>query len=311
MADPVSDAPPAPRPSTQSLETPRAVLAGHEAPAGRDFSGAPSKAFGVIGNILRIPLLPFIFVFRPLIFRTSERAGTQIALFTSFGSLIYCWPIIIVGFLGAALDAWGVIHAPTSAHPGDTAYSIMGWVWLITVLFTLVVLGTDVSRNVALVWILVIGLLITGGAFVNAQYHIPVLGNIYDYFARLNVQFDKGTAVATSVVLLIVLFVVVVHALLDGRHEISSREVTHRHFLRASESWPLNINRVRLDWPDLLEMIVLFGAGHLVIIDQDRREVLRIPNIPFLWFFRDEVNRILDIMATTEVPASEAATARV
>ncbi len=258
-------------------------------PAASDSGGSVGNA---IGGLARILLFPLIFVFRPLIFRISERQGTQIATFTSFSGLIYCWPIMLMGFIGALATHWG-------ASP-----IVIGWIYVWVILLTLIVLGTDISRNSILVWALVVGLVLAVGALVNAKFQIPVLHWIYSHFAAHGVQFNYGIGMSLSELLLIVFVVIGFQALLDGRHEISSREVTHRRFLRASESWPLNINRVRMDWPDLMEMFVLFGAGHLVIIDQDRREVLRIPNIPFLWFFRDEVNRILDIMATTEVDAS-------
>lgn len=247
-------------------------------------------ALAAVGSVLGIVLFPLIMVGKLFVFRVSERQGNQVALFTSFSSLIYTWPIVFVGFLCAALSAW---HVGTPAG--------LGWVWLITVILVLLVLGTDINRTVAFVWMLVVSLIFTGGWLVKDKLHIPVLSWVYDWFASLNVQFESGTAVAISTVLGVILVVTFLQASFDGRHEISSREVTHRRLLRASESLPLTVNRVRLDWPDLLEMMTLFGAGHLVVIDNMGKEVMRIPNIPFLWFFRDEVNRILDIMATTEV----------
>lgn len=241
-----------------------------------------------LADLLRYPLFPLIWLMRLLVFRVHDREGTQTATFTSFSSVLYAWPIVAVALLGWALES--VVQWP-----------LLGWILVITIFVVLLVLGTDISRNNALMTALFIALLLAVGALINKTWQIPVLGTIYNHFHNLGVTWNRGIALGLGELIGIALIVVVIQALADGRHEISSREVTHRRFLRASESWPLNINRVRLDWPDLMEMIVLFGAGHLVIIDQDRREVLRIPNIPCLWFFRDEVNRILDIMATTEV----------
>lgn len=238
---------------------------------------------------LRIPFLPLLWLVKPLVFRVGERQGTQVVTFTSYSGLVYCWPIIAVGFLNYFLF-WA-----------NAAPATLGWVWLLTILGILIVLGADINRTAAFVWILALVLLVVLGLYVNEKWEIPVLNTIYNHFIRLNVRLDPGTARALSELLLVVFVFVILYALLDGRHEISSREIMHRRFLRASESWPLTVNRVRMDWPDIMEMVVLFGAGHIVIIDQDRKEVLRIPHIPFLWFFRHEVDTVLEVMATTEV----------
>lgn len=41
------------------------------------------------------------------------------------------------------------------------------------------------------------------------------------------------------------------------------------------------------------------GAGDLIVIDSQKNEVLRITNVPFLWFFRHDVDHILEVLATT------------
>ncbi|MBK8916053.1 MAG: hypothetical protein IPM64_15900 [Phycisphaerales bacterium] len=262
-----------------------------DSPPGRSATSAAASGGGlaVVGAIAGVVLFPLIWLGRMFIFRVSERQGNQVATFTNFSSMAYVWPIVLVGYVCAAVSNFGISPA------------VLGWTWVATVVFVLIVLGTDINRNLALVWGLIAALVFTGGALVHSKYSIPVLGWIYDWFAGLQVTFNPGIAVAVSTILLIILLVVLVHALFDGRHEISSREVMHRRLMRASESLPLTINRVRLDWPDMLEMITLFGSGHLVVTDGHGREVMRIANIPFLWFYRDEVKRILDIMATTEV----------
>jgi hypothetical protein len=248
-----------------------------------------------IGRVIRIPFIPVLWFLRLLVFRVAEKQGSQVISFTSYSNLIYCWPIIVVGFVNAGLASAGI---------GSPA--VLGWIWLFSIVFTLVVMGTDLTRNATLGWALFVALILALGSLIHAKYQIPVLGAIYDHFAVLGVTFGAGMGRAMSELLLIVMVVVIVHAMLDGRHEISSREVTHRRFMRASESWPLSLNLVRLDWPDMLEMIAGCGAGHLLIVDQSRREVLRIPNVPFLWFFREEVNSVLEVMATTHVDAAAA-----
>lgn len=268
------------------------VIRTHRVGASRGSS--PGRFTEALLNILKIPLFPLLMIGGVMFFRTTERQGTQVLMFANFSSLIYTWPILVVGFVGWLLVGWGW------ADP-----AVMGWVWIFTLLVVLITLGTDIHRDSAVVWLLGIGLILALGALLNAKYQIPVLHNIYQHFSDMKVAFDRGTAIALTELLAIVHLIILIQAVFDGRHEISSRELTHRRLLRASEAWPLTINRVRLEWPDLLEMITLFGAGHLVVIDQDRKEVMRIRNIPFLWFFRERINNVLDVMATTEVAPSE------
>lgn len=304
---PPAGPPPAPQPQTIGA-APTAYVqpapAGHTAPPGAAVAvppGQPAQSaagerssgggfMAAIGTGIGYLLFPLIWLGKLFVFRVSERQGNQVATFVSFSSMIYVWPVVLVGFVAAAIEPAGVIT--------NTA---LAWTWIGVTVFVMVVLGTDINRNAALIWALVVALFLALGALVHKQYNIPVLGAIYDWFEGLNVQFSRGSAIAVASILAVVMVIVFVQALFDGRHEISSREVTHRRLLRGSESLPLTINRVRLDWPDLLEMITLFGAGHLIVVDNTGKVIMRIPNIPFLWFYRDEVNRILDIMATTEV----------
>jgi hypothetical protein len=262
-------------------------------PTGGQTSANRGTWLGRVGDFLRIPLLPLLFLARLLIIRVSTREGMQSAMFMSFPCLVYVWPLCVMSWA-----AWFIL----TISPGAAGY--LGWLWLMVMLFGYVVIGADIGRNSALAWALFLALLFAVGGLIHANYKIPVLGFLYEFFVSMNVQLDKGLAVAAAVWLTLLLIIATVMALIDGRHEISSRELTHRRFLRVSENWPLAMNRVRLEWPDMLEMIVLFGAGHVVIIDHERREVLRIPNVPCLWFFREEVENILDVMATTEVAST-------
>ena len=57
--------------------------------------------------------------------------------------------------------------------------------------------------------------------------------------------------------------------------------------------------RVRTSYPDFFELLLCL-AGDLIIFDSvGRRELRRIPHVPFLPFVRKRINRILEKTAIT------------
>ncbi len=244
----------------------------------------------VVGKIFHVLLMPLIWVFRPLIFRIGGEKGNPKVYFTSFSTLMYLWPIMVVGILGVFLRDWNLVSSPT-----------LGWIWITVTLIVILCVGSDTDRNKTIVLLLVVGLFWLGGLLLEAKQGIPILSHIYDYFAGLNVQFEPGTAKVFSLVTLIVLFCVVAIAWFDGRYEITTREITHKRVFRTSDSLPRAAKRVKRDWRDLTEVFLGLGAGDLIVLDSNRNIEMRIPNIPFLWFFRQDVDHILEVLATTEV----------
>jgi hypothetical protein len=174
-------------------------------------------------------------------------------------------------------------------------------------LLVLICVGSDLNRNKAIIVALLLLIFWLGGALLNAKWQIPVLSDIHGFFARQNVQFEPGTAKVFSIITFIILVGVLFIAWFDGRYEITTMEITHRRFLFTSDSLPRSAARVKRDWRDLTEVLFGLGAGDLVVIDANKNVLMRIPNVPFLWFFRHDVDHILEVLATTEVDQTAAA----
>jgi len=247
-----------------------------------------------IGKVVRILLTPLIWALKPLVFRITREGGVPKVYFTSFSTLLYLWPIAAVGWLGSLMVNWGLVGSP-----------VMGWIWITVILVVLLCIGSDTDRNKTIALVLVGLLLWTSGLLLEAKKGIPILSHIYDFFAAQNVQFEPGTAHVLSVATLIVLFFVVIGAWFDGRYEITTREITHKRLLRTSDSLPRAAKRIKRDWRDLTELILGIGAGDLIVLDSNKNIVMRIANVPFLWFFRHDVDHILEVLAVTD--AEEAA----
>ena len=260
---------------------------------------AEKEGFGdilsTIGKVFRIIFAPLGWAIRPLIFRVTREDGVPKVYFTSFSTLVYLWPIMVVGWLGCWLLDWGLVGP-----------SVMGWIWITVTLLVLLCVGADTDRNKTIVLILVVLLLWTGGLLLEAKKGIPILSNIYDFFAAQHVQFEPGTARVFSIATLIILVFVILGAWFDGRYEITTREITHKRLLRTSDSLPRAAKRIKRDWRDLTEVFLGLGAGDLIVLDSNKNVVMRIANVPFLWFFRHDVDHILEVLATTEVEEAAA-----
>lgn len=282
--------------------TPHAEGAAATGPALRNTSAGESKqaretekdGFGAvtswIGKVLRILFTPLIWLLRPLVFRVSSEKNLPKVYFTSFSPLVYLWPITVVGVVGTWLHNWGWVGA-----------SVMGWIWITTILLVILSIGTDIDRTKAL-FIIILGFALwVSGILVEEKQGIPVISHVYDYLAGFNVSFNPGTAQVFSIATFIILIIVVISAWFDGRYEITTREISHKRLFRTTDSLPRAAKRIKQEWRDLAELFFGLGAGDLVVLDSNKNIVMRIPNVPFLLFFRRDVDHILEVLATTEV----------
>lgn len=252
----------------------------------------------VVGRILRILFTPLVWVLRPLVFRIGTEKGNPKVYFTSFSTLMYLWPIMVVGVLGCWLVSAHLVGPP-----------MMGWIWITVMLAVLIAVGADTDRNKVFVIGLIIAVLWFLGLWLAEHRGIPVLPRIYDYFAGLGVAFDPGmagTAMVFSVATFVILVFVVAIAWFDGRYEITTREITHRRVFRTSDSLPRAAKRIKRDWRDLAEVLLGIGAGDVIVLDSNMNIVMRISNVPFLWFFRHDIDHILEVLATTEIDENAA-----
>lgn len=252
----------------------------------------------VVGRIVSAIFTPIAWIVRPLVFRVSKLHGNPKVNFTSFSNLLYLWPIMIIGWIGPWLCA--------GEHPWVSA-GTMGWIWITVLLVVIICIGSDTDRNKTAAIAAIIIILWLIGMLVEAKKGIPVLSNVKAYFENFNVKFDPGTAGVFSLATLIILGFVVLAAWFDGRYEITSREITHKRIFRTSDSLPRAAKRVKRDWRYLIETFLGLGAGDVIVLDSNSNVVMRIPNVPFLWFFRQDVDHILEVLATTEVTADEMA----
>jgi len=251
---------------------------------------------GVFSRFITLIFTPILWLARPLVFRVGHEKGNPKVYFTSFSTLIYLWPIMVIGVVGQWLQSWHFASAET-----------MGWVWLTVLLIVLICVASDLNRSKAMFLLIIVALLWTLGVLLNSKYQIPVLSNIHTFLRNQNVQFQPGTAKIMSLAVFIILIGVVFVAIFDGRYEITTMEITHRRLFDTSDSLPRAAKRIKRQWRDFSEVILGVGAGDVIVIDANKNVVMRIPNVPFLWFFRHDVDHVLEVLATTGDAESVAA----
>ncbi len=250
----------------------------------------PGGVRGLLATIISTIFKPIVWLIRPLVFRVGKESGNPKVYFTSFSNLLYLWPIMLLGWIGPYIEGFWIFT------PG-----LLGWVWITVMFIVILCIGSDTDRNKTAAIAAIVLILWLSGLLLEAKKGIPVLSNIFDFFANYNVKFDPGTAGVFSIATLITLLFVVGAAWFDGRYEITTREITHKRIFRTSDSLPRAAKRIKRDWRDMIEVFLGLGAGDVIVLDTNSNIVMRIPNVPFLWFFRHDVDHILEVLATTEV----------
>lgn len=274
---------------TEPATTPAAAStpASEPAPAAPP-SDAPERRSGAVLRFLAALGRPLRYLLRPFIFRVSED-GNKVT-FTSYSALVYTWILIPLGLATWLLSSWGWA-SPTT----------LGWVQVTAIVMLLILLGDDMGLWAVVVTSMIAALLAFAGHFLREEYDMPVLGWLQRLLSGLEVTYSPGLALALALFAFSILaFYVLPKAWFVGRYEITTREVTHIKRGVAVDSWRRAGRDVKQRWPDVLETLVGVGAGGVYLLDRSHKAVMHIPHVVCLWFYRHEVERVLEKIATSD-----------
>ncbi len=268
----------------------------------------------------------------------KEKARPASVVFHSYPKLIFAWPLIVMGFVfyfiafpktadlatdpdkvveavqqveqeaaeapdaGAAADqisATAQEAAAPKGHVHSGRLEVLGWVYLILAVLVVLTIGVDIERNVGVFWAIAILFLYFLGKWLGDAKGLPVFEHMYDFFADMQVQYNRGFGLAVSCLLLVPYGVIVFWARIQNKWRITHNEFEHYSFGRADDSLARGAKRVRSTYPDLLELLLL-GSGTLIVYSATgRSELRRIPNVPLLPLMRRRINAILEQTAVT------------
>ena len=225
--------------------------------------------------------------------------GPDSVVFHEYPKLIFAWPIILAGLL---------FYFIAGSEPSRNMAEGLGWIYLVTTLVVIMTLGVDLERNHAIFWLVVVLLFYFLGKWLADAKGFTFFGEIYGYFARLDVRYDRSFGLTLSLLLMLPYLVLLVWARIQDKWRITHNEFEHYSFGRADDSLARGAKRVRSTYPDLLELLLL-GAGTLIVYSASgRTELRRIHHVPFLPLLRRRINRILE---TTHVTSSTAVDAEI
>jgi len=206
-------------------------------------------------------------------------------LVASFPPIIYFWPTLLAFLACGVLQATGV--SPTA----------LGWVATIALAFNLQVIVTDLSQKkfvIAVLAFLVLGLLL----YIGHQKEMGFVSSLGSWIAGLELRYSTHVYFVLSGFLWAFFAIGMMHPRLDyWRFE-------HNEFTHYIQPWgrdqsvPRQGSTVAREIPDVLELLLTFGGGSLVV----RREgqvVARIDNVPFLGKRMKAIEKMLGVTRVT------------
>ena len=205
----------------------------------------------------------------------------QAVLVASFPMIIYFWPSMFA-FLGCGFLQWTGV-SPTA----------LGWWATSALLFNLLVIVTDLNQKkfmIALLTLVVGGLLL----YISAQKDVTFVGALGTWIASLALTYS------TSVYFLIGSFLLVFMGLGALQPRLNYWRFEPNEFTHYLQPWgrdqsvPRQGSTVTREIPDVLELLLTFGGGTL-LVRRENQVVARIEHVPFLGRRMQAIERMLGV----------------
>lgn len=257
--------------------------------------------------------------------------------FVTYPKLLFIWPLVLAGFV---LYPFGAPHEPISATvaqyearqaapapqpkaatetsaesaqnpPAQTnpyvshRLEVLGWIYIWVLLVVTLTLGVDIGRNEAGFWVVLIAAIWVLGLWLQDVKGFTLFGDIYRWFAGLDVQYNRGFGLAVSVMLAVPYLVMIFWARVNDKWRITHNEFEHYAFGKSDDSLGRGAKTIRTSYPDVLELL-LACAGTLIVYNATgTRELRRIPHVVFLPLVRKRLDHILEKTAVTTAQMEE------
>lgn len=260
----------------------------------------------------------------------SKKQVHEVA-FVSYPKLLFIWPLILTGLVfypfgaphqpvSSSVAAFEVAQisqsadqpATTASAPAEPANPFLsgrleglGWAYLWIAVVVLLTLSIDIGRNQAAFWLVLVAAIWVLGLWLQDAKGFTVFGDIYRWFAGLNVQYNRNLALALSIIMLVPYLIMIGWAYINDRWRITHNEFEHYSFGKMDDSLGRGAKTIRTSFPDVLELL-LGLAGTLIVYNATGTKVLRrIPHVMFLPFVRKRLNKILERTAITAAQMEE------
>jgi hypothetical protein len=230
----------------------------------------------------------------PVVLVRGRRGNLDEVTVYSAHPSFFLWLLIAVGFISAAI----VTRAP--AWTG-----FFGWLYVWVLVYFLVTLLYDFSTRKLALWTLIFTLIWLASKYVELLKQVAVLSSVFEYLASLQPKLDPGSVTVLSWLLLLPWIGALLHMALNGRKRFTPNEIGEFHFGEGSELTDRTGLRFRTKYRDVLETILTFGGGDLIAVDNHQNVIKRWDNIIGLFFFWNDLDRVLHQRAVSETNDDE------
>jgi hypothetical protein len=219
--------------------------------------------------------------------QAKRRAERSQIVFYSYPKFLYTWPLILLAMVFPMLSEW--------MNPG-----VEGWIFVITLLTVLMAMGFDLSRNLAISWLVTIIATVFCILWLKDTQKVIFFSEIGRHLASKNPVISRDWQYLMALFGGILYLIMVINARINQRWRISHNEIEHYAMLSKDDALGRGAKRIITSYPDFLELLIC-GAGTIQIYSAQGGVLLRsIPNVPLLIFRSRHISRILE---ATEVSA--------
>lgn len=199
--------------------------------------------------------------------------------YTGQTKLIFLWPLVAFGYLFRYM-------------PGNP--EVIGWIFIATLIICLLAVCVDLTRNHAVFWMVVVLLIVVFGFWLRDAKGITLFGDIYRWFASMDVVYNKGMGLALSIVLSIFFLIGLGWSYANNRYTMTHNEVVHHVWGRGDTSIGRGSRVITVVYPDWFEFMLCL-AGTIIIHDNTGRTVIaRTEHVPFLLLKAGKIDRLLE-----------------
>jgi hypothetical protein len=255
-------------------------------------------------------------------------------VFVTYPKLLFAWPLILAGLffypfgaphrpISASVAAYEAAQVSRSAEApatdasaskpanGDKARSEpadpfvsgrlegLGWAYIWIAVLVLLTLSVDIGRNQAAFWLVLVAAIWVLGLWLQDAKGFTVFGDIYRWFAGLNVQYNRSLTLSLSIIILVPYLIMIGWAYINDRWRITHNEFEHYSFGKMDDSLGRGAKSIRTSFPDVLELLLGLAGTLIVYNATGTKELRRIPHVMFLPLVRKRLNKILEKTAIT------------
>jgi len=245
-------------------------------------SSPPAPKIKFVTRVARVVTAPFALV----IYLLHGKSKVDEIVVYSAPPAFYLWIVIAVGF-----GLQPLVPALISERVG-------AWIFILTLIFFILALLYDMSLKKLVLCSLIVAVIWLFAKYMEDLRHVAILGPIMHHFAALDPQYDQGTMLVISWLLLVPWVCSLFEMVFNRKKKFSPNEIAEFHFGEGSELTDRSGLRFVTRYRDVLETLLGWGGGDLLAVDNHGVVIKRYENIVGLWFHWQKLDRIFHQRAT-------------